>query len=71
MFLQPKQFIFECRPNFESFCPLPGPLKAILFSAPNPSPSQISAYATGCDKHRTDDQHGLGSKPTYAILLCP
>ena len=20
--------------------------------------------------HRTDDQHGLGSKPTYAILLC-
>ena len=22
-------------------------------------------------KRRTDDQHGLGSKPTYAILLCP
>ena len=22
-------------------------------------------------KHRTDDQHGLGSKPTCAILLCP
>ena len=22
-------------------------------------------------KHRTDDQHGLGSKPTRAILLCP
>ena len=22
-------------------------------------------------KHRTDDQHGLGSKPTQAILLCP
>ena len=22
-------------------------------------------------KHRTDDQHGLGSKPTSAILLCP
>ena len=21
-------------------------------------------------KHRTDDQHGLGSKPTRAILLC-
>ena len=21
--------------------------------------------------HRTDDQHGLGSKPTCAILLCP
>ena len=21
-------------------------------------------------KHRTDDQHGLGSKPTCAILLC-
>ena len=21
--------------------------------------------------HRTNDQHGLGSKPTYAILLCP
>ena len=20
--------------------------------------------------HRTDDQHGLGSKPTCAILLC-
>ena len=24
-----------------------------------------------CLKHRTDDQHGLGSKPTCAILLCP
>ena len=22
-------------------------------------------------KHRTDDQHGLGSKPTCTILLCP
>ena len=22
-------------------------------------------------KHRTDDQHGLSSKPTCAILLCP
>ena len=22
-------------------------------------------------KHRTDDQHGLGSKPTCASLLCP
>ena len=22
-------------------------------------------------KHRTDDQHGLGSKSTCAILLCP
>ena len=22
-------------------------------------------------KHRTDDQHGLGSKPTCAILLYP
>ena len=22
-------------------------------------------------KRRTDDQHGLGSKPTHAILLCP
>ena len=22
-------------------------------------------------KHRTDDQHGGGSKPTCAILLCP
>ena len=22
-------------------------------------------------KHRTDDQHGLGSKATCAILLCP
>ena len=22
-------------------------------------------------KHRTDDQHGLGSKPTCAILLSP
>ena len=21
-------------------------------------------------KHLTDDQHGLGSKPAYAILLC-
>ena len=22
-------------------------------------------------KHQTDDQHGLGSKPTCTILLCP
>ena len=22
-------------------------------------------------KHRTDDQYGLGSKPTCVILLCP
>ena len=22
-------------------------------------------------KHRDDDQHGLGSKPTCTILLCP
>ena len=22
-------------------------------------------------KHQTDDQHGLGSKPTCAIVLCP
>ena len=22
-------------------------------------------------KHRTNDQHGLGSKPTCAVLLCP
>ena len=36
MFLKPKHFIFECRPNFGSFCPLPGLLRAITFSAPNP-----------------------------------
>ena len=30
MFLKPKHFIFECRPNFGSFCPLPGPLRAGL-----------------------------------------
>ena len=46
MFLKPKHCIFECRPNFGSFCPLPGPLKAIVFSAPKPPPSQFSAYAT-------------------------
>ena len=33
MFFKPKHFIFECRPNFESFCPLPGLLRAIVFSA--------------------------------------
>ena len=48
MFLKPKHFIFECRPNFGSFCPLPGLLRAITFSAPNPPPLQISAYATNC-----------------------
>ena len=48
MFLKPKHFIFECRPNFGSFCPLPGLLRAITFAAPNPPPPlQISAYATG------------------------
>ena len=47
MFLKPKHFIFECRPNFGSFCPLPGLLRAITFSAPKPPPLQISAYATG------------------------
>ena len=46
MFLKPKYFIFECRPNFGSFCPLPGLLRAITFLAPNPPPLQISAYAT-------------------------
>ena len=50
MFLKPKHFIFECRPNFGSFCPLPGLLRAITFSAPKPPPLQISAYATGCEK---------------------
>ena len=29
-----------------SFCPLPGLLRAITFSAPKPPPLQISAYAT-------------------------
>ena len=47
MFLKPKHFIVECRPNFGSFCPLPGLLRAITFSAPKPPPLQISAYATG------------------------
>ena len=46
MFLKPKHFIFECRPNFGSFYPLPGLLRAITFSAPKPPPLQISAYAT-------------------------
>ena len=46
MFLKPKHFILECRPNFGSFCPLPGPLRAIVFSAPKPPLSQISAYVT-------------------------
>ena len=36
MFLKPKHFIFECRPNFGSFYPLPGLLRAITFSAPKP-----------------------------------
>ena len=36
MFLKPKHFLLECRPNFGSFCPLPGPLRAIVSSAPNP-----------------------------------
>ena len=35
----------------------------------------VSMYLVGSVvewiKHRTDDQHGLGSKPTCAILLCP
>ena len=31
MFLKPKHFIFEYRPNFGSFCPLPGPLRAGFF----------------------------------------
>ena len=46
MFLKPKHFIFKCRPNFGSFCPLPGLLRAITFSTPKPPPLQISAYAT-------------------------
>ena len=34
--------------------------------------SHISAVDSVVEwsKHRTDDQHGLGSKPTCAILLC-
>ena len=30
MFLKAKHFVFECRPNFGSFCSLPGPLRAGL-----------------------------------------
>ena len=52
MFLKPKHFIFKCRPNFESFSPLPGLLRAIVFSAPKPPPSQISAYATASTSMR-------------------
>ena len=43
--LKTKTLYFESRRNFGSFCPLPGPLRAIVFLAPNP-PSQISAYAS-------------------------
>ena len=55
MLLKPKHFTFECRPNFESFCPLPGLLRAITFSVPKPPPLQISAYATasGGDHEKT------------------
>ena len=47
MFLKPKHFIFECRPNFGSFCPLPGLLRAITFSAPKPPPP----FANFCVRH--------------------
>ena len=63
MFLKPKHFIFECRPNFGSFYPLPGLLRAITFSAPKPPPLQISAYATGWG--RTDNLFFTG----YEILF--
>ena len=59
MFLKPKHFIFECRPNFGSFYPLLGLLRAITFSAPKPPPLQISAYAT--------EERGL---PNYDEIGC-
>ena len=34
-------------------------------------PSIIVGSVVEWLKRRTDDQHGLGSKPTCAILLCP
>ena len=51
--LKSKHFLLECRPNFGSFCPLPGPLRAIVSSALNPPPPlQISAYATGSNEKK-------------------
>ena len=38
MFLKPKHFIFECRPNFGSFCPLPGQLRQSCFRLQTPPP---------------------------------
>ena len=36
----------------------------------NSIPSAVGSVVEW-SKHRTDDQHGLGLKPTFAILLCP
>ena len=57
MFLKPKHFIFECRPNFGSFCPLSGHFGQSCFRLQTP-PSRIFAYAPdwlvssnlGCEK---------------------
>ena len=35
----------------------------------NQASTKVTAYIYWLT-HRTDDQHGLGSKPTCAILLC-
>ena len=67
MFLKPKHFIFECRPNFGSFFPLPGLLRAITFSAPKPPPPlQISAYATAYDETKLRSNMNLeGNRKVY------
>ena len=56
MFLKPKHFIFECRPNFGSFFPLPGPLRAGL--------SKLLV-----DQHPLDTVAGLHVPPNVVTFL--
>ena len=61
MFLKPKHLILECRSNFGSLCSLPGPLRAIVFSAPN-SPPPFQKFP------RTPLTGGEGKTPIIPIV---
>ena len=40
-------------------------------SKPRSTTTKIVSTVVEWLRHRAHDQHGLGSKPTHAILLCP
>ena len=62
-----KAFTSNQKPNFHYELPRPTADTVTLKSSNRVNSHSVVEWS----KHRTDDQHGLGSKPTCAILLCP